>query len=156
MAQPIVQNTFKGRIPRVSAKLLPGSFAQIATNCDLRSGKLEAMKGLGSSVGSGSATIFKMGSAWASWGSGVDAVKAQIANSGNRTYLTGRGSTPEQTNESLFGSGIYKRLGIDAPINTLAYAFSGNPSYGSLDVGTISGCTATAGICQFWSTGSPI
>jgi len=84
MANPIIQTTFKGRIPRVSPKLLPDTFAQVATNCDLRTGKLEPMKGLGSSVGSGSATIFKMGSTWASWGSGVNAVKAQIANSGKR------------------------------------------------------------------------
>jgi len=145
MASPIIQKTFKGRIPRVSAKLLPESFAQIATNCDLRRGSLAPVKGFGSSVGSGSSTIFKMGSTWASWGAGVNAVKAQIANSGNRTYLTGRGSYPEQTNESLYGSGIYKKLGIDAPENTLNVAFKGTPSHGTLDVGTITGCTTTAG-----------
>jgi len=42
----IFVNKFRGKTPKVDAKLLPAGFGQEAQNVDLRSGSLKPMKGL--------------------------------------------------------------------------------------------------------------
>jgi hypothetical protein len=132
---PIILKTFKGRVPRVSAKLLPEGFAQTAQNCDLRTGKLEAMKGL-TQVATGygvvaSPTAFTgvrnlikidrdgtiaTATTWvATTKVAASFVRAQISRGtgGDRIYATGldisRGSPattpPVQTNETLWATG---------------------------------------------------
>lgn len=143
---PIIIRSFKGRIPRLSAKLLPEGFAQVATNCDLRLGKLQPMKDLSTVTGvaSGTRSLMRLSSgSWMSYTSDVDIVRAQIANSGDRTYLTGRGSHPEQTNASLYGSGTYERLGMVAPTTALTISLNGEPLYGTTEIGSFTGCSSS-------------
>lgn len=147
---PIIVKAFKGRIPRVSAKLLPEGYAQVATNCDLRLGKLQPMKDLTTikSIASGTRSLMRLSrdvgvggtGAWISFTSDVDIVRAQIANSNNRVYLTGRGSYPEQTNSALYAAGQYKRLGVIAPTTALAISLTGAPVYGTTEIGSFTGC----------------
>ena len=143
---PIILRSFKGRIPRLSAKLLPEGYAQAATNCDLRMGKLQPMRGVSTITGiaSGTRSLMRLSSgAWMSYTSDVDIVRAQIANSGDRTYLTGRGSNPEQTNAALYGSGTYRRLGMVAPTTALTISLEGEPLYGTTEIGSFTGCSTS-------------
>jgi len=114
---------FKGRVPKVSSKLLPNEFAQTATNCDLRSGNLQAISDLENSSNLGTGTdyrsIYKLGSVWATWTGDIDVVRSLIYQTDNKILYTGD-SYPKQTNSTLWAdSEDFLRLGIVPPSTAL-------------------------------------
>ena len=72
-----------GLFPRLSDKALPPGGAVVATNVDLRSSLIEPIKDLGSSVGTGSTTIYldRTGAnpTWMHWDTDVDVVQSPIS-----------------------------------------------------------------------------
>ena len=127
--QSILISLFQGRVPKLSSKLLGPSQAQVATNCDVRSGKLEPLKGLelseelaglqvvdsngDSVIDSGSDVVitgacnscFNLEDNWLKWeGEMVSVVKSFLTDVDNRIYFTGDGR-PKQTNETMATSG---------------------------------------------------
>lgn len=126
-------NMFGNTMPRIDPRLLPESGAQTAHNCDLNSGIVAALNTLGtpaSLLNSGDLrSIFNLNGHWLAWTTDVDAVSAQILNSGHRTFFTGSGY-PKQTTEELAYTEGYpaprytRRLGVvppkNAPVITIA------------------------------------
>lgn len=127
----ITFDSFMGLMPRVAPKLLDQRYAQIATNCRLASGRLEASRApLATAVSLSSATqsIYwfnrdaNAGAGyWFQWNSDVNVVRGPIADDTNlRTYFTGVGE-PRFTTAALgqLGSGPYpgasRTLGIPSP-----------------------------------------
>jgi len=80
----IFVNKFRGKTPKVDAKLLPAGFGQEAQNVDLRSGSLKPMKGLTQiqaiTKTGDIRTIYKIDDTWIYWTAIVDIVKAQVTN----------------------------------------------------------------------------
>lgn len=135
--------TFAGRLPRTADRLLSEQYGVIATNCDLRRGKIEPIKGMTTvetGLTYGTKTIFLLGDSWINFGTqSVSVVKAQIADSYDRIYLTGRSSAhPEQTDSTLYPT--MKRLGVIPPTTAPAMAVVGSPSTGTLEVGDLTDC----------------
>lgn len=88
--------TFAGIIPKIAKRLLPDNNAQTAENVNLLSGKLKAIKGLGSSVktlpDSDRISIFPYNDDWLSWTTDVDVARSPIKDdSFQRIYITGDG-----------------------------------------------------------------
>lgn len=158
----IITKTFKGRIPRLSEKLLPDGFAQTAENCDLRRGKLESLKGLTAVTSTyGTADSFSgvrhlirlnnslspsSAMAWCAAPSGcTDAsfVRAQIANSGNRIYAVAHEAAyPVQTNSTLYAADTWYPLGIVAPTTAPTLTVRGSPPGDTIEIASWeSGCS---------------
>jgi hypothetical protein len=136
----IVIKDFKGTSPAISPKLLPDNFAQTAKNCDLRTGKLKALKDLETTktwaaLGAIQKTLYKDETAdrWLYWtDSDIKVVKGQLADGDNRLFYTGDGY-PKQTDDTLFpgsgkpaNTGHYRRLGVVAPTTKLSAIFNGS------------------------------
>lgn len=153
---------FKGRIPRLAAKLLPEGHAQVATNCDLSQGKLQAMKGFSTvkSIPAGTRTLIRLSrdaavssdAAWVTAGIAGDLVRAQIANGDNRLYATADGggaAFPVQTNSTLWadylagGGTPWVRLGMVAPADALDISVVGDPDTGTTEIAMFTGCTTS-------------
>lgn len=139
----VIQNP-KGQVPAIDASLLPDNFAQIAENCDLRTGRLKSLKDLltkktwaAAAVGA-IRSLYKEESAdkWLYWTENdINIVKGQLADGDNRLFYTGDGY-PKQTDNTLFPStGMpdatddYRRLGVTPPSVTLTI----NGPYGTGD-----------------------
>ena len=73
-------NTFKGEIPRASARLLPPSHGQIATNCRFGSGDLEPFRQftLAKTLAAAAQTIYKLNGEWLSWNAQVDVARRRV------------------------------------------------------------------------------
>ena len=139
----IIKNP-KGQIPAIDAALLPANFAQIAKNCDLRTGRLKPLKDLETTktwaaLGINLRSLYKEESAddkWLYWTENdINVVKAQLADGDNRLFYSGDGY-PKQTNDTLMpATGIpnatddYRRLGVTPPSVTLTI----NGPYGTGD-----------------------
>ncbi|MBV30318.1 MAG: hypothetical protein CL504_06770 [Actinobacteria bacterium] len=117
---------FGGKAPKVFARMLPVEMAQEATNTRLDTGRLEGWKANASvsitpvasySITTNTKTLFKYGSNfWIGSNEDVDFIRSPIAEDPhNRIYLTGSGSYPKLTTESIVGSGTYYRLGVPTP-----------------------------------------
>lgn len=140
----IVIKNIKGMIPLVSPKLLPDNFAQIAKNCDLKTGRLKPLKDLLTSqtwaVGAVGAlrSLYKEESTdkWLYWTEAdINIVKAQVADGNNRLVYTGDGY-PKQTDNTLMpstgspaGGTQCRRLGVTPPSTALTI----NGPYGTGD-----------------------
>lgn len=108
---------FGGRVPRINPKRLAEHQSQTATNCDTRTGSLEALKGITQVSNEGLVTptsFWKLGSAFKVFGNGleVDAVNSAIQETNNRFAFTGD-SFPKQSDSSIWPS-IW-RLGVQPP-----------------------------------------
>lgn len=125
----IFVNKFRGKTPKVDAKLLPAGFGQEAQNVDLRSGSLKPMKGLTQiqaiTKTGDIRTIYKIDDTWIYWTAIVDIVKAQVTNGDFRIAFTGDGY-PKQTNKTMATAGAAstyptttRRLGIIPPAAAL-------------------------------------
>ena len=122
----IIIPTFKGMTPRTHERLLQPGQAQVATNCRLGRGMLEAMPGLGASEGSASgAVLFRHPDlGWMGWASAeTDAIKSAIADSGGHYFVTGNGY-PQQGTTAL--GGTMRRLGIPRPTAALEVQLTGD------------------------------
>jgi hypothetical protein len=139
--------TFSGKAPKVYARLLPEDMAQVAENCRLDSGRLEAWKGNQSasitpvasySISSQTKTLFRYSSSiWIGSDEDIHIVRSPIAEDPHeRLYVTGRGrytsntGFPQMTSAQVVGNGTYYRLGLPDPANiesvTLTPATSAN------------------------------
>lgn len=129
-------DTFGGKAPKIFARLLPTDMAQVATNVDLDSGRLEALKGNLSasispvasySISSSTKTLFKYSTVWIGSDEDLDFIRSPIAEDPhNRIYVTGIGGTgghPKMTTAAIVGAGTYYRLGIPTPVQ-----FAGAPT----------------------------
>ncbi len=127
----ITLGPFNGLMPRLSPKLLEQSYAQVATNCYLLSGRLEPSKlpqNSGVALASNTKSIYWFNrdanggnGYWFQWNSDVNVVRGQIAGDTNlRTYFTGDG-IPKFTTAALGQSGLgpypgaSRTLGIPVP-----------------------------------------
>lgn len=139
--------TFSGKAPKVYARLLPEDMAQVAENCRLDSGRLEAWNGNQSAsispvasytISSQTKTLFRYSDAiWIGSDEDINIVRSPIAEDPHeRLYVTGRGrytsntGFPQMTSAQVVGNGTYYRLGLPDPENiesvTLTPATSAN------------------------------
>jgi hypothetical protein len=161
----IAAKVFKGRVPRIAPKLLPEGFAQEATNCDLRRGKLESMKGMISVVSTygapadsfpfnGVRNLIRINKdlptsdplAWLAASSSypnANFVRAQIADSDNRIYATANGQpNPVQINSTRYAARTgWVRLGVVAPTTPLTVGALGEVATGWTEIISFEGCT---------------
>lgn len=112
-----IQN-FEGLVPRLSSRDLGKNQAQVARNCDLRSGDLRAIKqpSVVTTVPSGTQTIFPWNNGWETWTTDVDVVRNPIANDQySRIHYTGDGAP--KVKGLLSGVESTYDLGIPVPTN---------------------------------------
>ena len=129
----------KGRTPKVHKKRLPDNIAQTAKNCDLREGTLKALKTLKTdttfSAPGALRSLYKFDAKWVYWTeSDINAVRLQLAASGDRVMYTGDGY-PKQFDNTLMaatgkpdGTDDYRRVGITAPTAALTLNLNGSSS----------------------------
>jgi len=110
---------FEGKYPAISPRLLSLSQAQIAENCDLRTGRLKPIKQPGDvvSVPAGTISVFPYNSRWLTWATDVNVVRNPIANDTyQRIHYTGDGVPKVR---GIIGSTEYEYdLGVPKPTNT--------------------------------------
>ena len=121
----IIIPIFKGMTPRTHERLLQPGQAQVATNCRLERGILEAVPGLGAAEGSSSGgTLFRHPDlGWKSFSAQANAIKSAVADSGGHYFVTGEGY-PQQGTTALGGS--MRRLGIPRPAAALEVQLTGD------------------------------
>jgi hypothetical protein len=119
-------DTFKGLLPKLAPDLLPVEAAQIARNCNLERGNLQAFKDLLQVVTPAKAgtkqSIYLFADAfWFHWLADVDVVRGAVAgDTQQRTYFTGDGA-PKVTDSSIATAGGTQyptnawQLGVPAP-----------------------------------------
>jgi hypothetical protein len=128
--------SFGGISPKVPARYLPDTSAQVASNCIVFNGSLQPLVGLGSTV----ATLTKVGTPltiyrfgqdiisnseyWFHWTTDVNVCRSQIpGDTSEWTFFTGDGA-PKATYSTLALSGsnyptVSRPLGLPAPTTTL-------------------------------------
>lgn len=116
---------FKARIPKVNPKILQDDIAQIATNIDIRSGKLESFYNTGTpvSVPAGTKSVYELNGDWFSWDTDVDVVRSATDN--DRILYTGDGY-PKQA-KKIDDAYVINRLGVPnptAPLTLNVYNFN--------------------------------
>ena len=128
----MIVSFFRGMRPRVSAKLLEDTNAQVAKNCSLKRGILSAIKNIEPQApnpipkAGDIRSIYKLRSDdWLYWPNVVDVVEAAVNDSDSRIYFTGD-SYPKQTDATLATSGAAstyptqtRRLGLPKPSQPL-------------------------------------
>lgn len=128
---------FDGIAPKVAAKLLPPTYAQIANNCKPWSGNLRPWRepstvNTPSKAGDILAIYYYANTYWLHWTTDVDVVKGPIAgDTKKRIYYTGDGA-PKLTNTDLVNVGAgtdypkdYYTLGIPSPADAPGVTASG-------------------------------
>lgn len=121
---------FKGMIPKIDDRFLPPGNSVECVNADLDRGSLSPVKdvSLVTDLGAGPyRKFYKQDDQWIVWASDVDVVKAEIVDSDHRIFYTGDGY-PKQTNYTLQGSGINRRLGVVPPALPLSIVVAGTGS----------------------------
>ena len=119
--------TFRGMTPRTHERLLSVSQAQVAENCRLSRGTLEALRSPGPALASahGSRTLFRHPSlGWLSWPGAVDVVRSSLADSGGHFFLAGDGAPRQGT--TLLG-GATRPLGVHRPGRPVEIRLEGVP-----------------------------
>ncbi len=121
--------TFSGKAPRISARLLPEDMAQEAINTRLDSGRIDPWKGNQSAsitpvasytVSGLTKTLFKYSdSIWIGSDEDLNIVRGPIAEDQHeRIYVTGIGGStgyPRMSTATIVGNGTYYALGIPDP-----------------------------------------
>lgn len=121
--------TFAGKAPRISARLLPEDMAQEAINTRLDSGRLEPWAGNASAsitpvasynISANTKTLFKYSSSiFIGSDEDLDISRSPIAEDPHeRIYVTGIGGSsgfPRMSTAAIVGNGTYYRLGIPDP-----------------------------------------
>lgn len=121
--------TFSGKAPRLSARLLPEDMAQEAINTKLDSGRIDpwtsnisaSISPVASySVSANTKTLFKYtGSNWIGSDEVLDIARSPIAEDQHeRIYVTGIGGSsgyPRMSTSAIVGNGTYYALGIPDP-----------------------------------------
>lgn len=122
-----------GKLPKVDPTLLPEQFAQTATNCDFRSGKLKPIKEpLPGDVLTGTPRgIWKKGSDFITFPTEVSVVNSQIAETNDRFYYTGDGY-PKKSDSVIWDSTRY--LGVAPPAAAPIVTINGTGDGSTQDV----------------------
>lgn len=113
---------FKGRVPKISDRLIGNENCTVAKNCDFSSGRLSPVKGKDAGVTmphTGTLkSVYKNGSTWYGWtADNVSVVKASDNEAGHIYYTDG--ALPKQTN-TADAAGTYPpvsfdRFGVEQP-----------------------------------------
>ena len=150
--------TFRGEAPRLTARELPPTAAQEATNCRLQSGDLESWRQftLTKTLSRTGAiqTIYKLNTQWISWNEQVDVARGVIAGDNTfRIFLTCPSlfATPRWTNFSLATTGsepypvTTRPLGVPEPTTkpTLVPGIDATPTSFSINITDSGGELAT-------------
>lgn len=143
----ITIDSFRGEVPRLTARALPPNAAQVAINARLQSGDLESWRGMleTTSLANDAQTIYLLNDQWLSWESDVDVARGPVAGDTTyRVYLTGPDEydQPRFTNYALAttGSAPYpvatRPLGVPGPVSepTLVIGVDPSPTTFSVDV----------------------
>lgn len=160
-------DSFRGEAPRTTPRKLPENGAQIAENCRMQSGDLEAWRQFLltktlANIGVVQ-TIYLLNGAWLSWNQQVDVARGLIAGDDTfRIYLTSPGlyATPRWTNYAMATTGVEpfpvttRPLGVPGP--TVAPTFvvgvdTGAPTYAPIDV-----LDAGNALVASWTTSTPV
>lgn len=114
---------FIGEIPKVAARLLPESAAQLAKNCKLVDGSLVPLRYPKDYrvLASGNVCFFKAGKKWFEYNKIVDVVKAPIAE--DRLYMTGDGAP-----KIIIDTSTVYDLAVRAPSKSLTASVTGDPN----------------------------
>ncbi len=122
-------DSFRGEVPRLTARALPANAAQAAVNAKLASGDLDAwrqflqVKSL--TAAAPVRTIYLLNDRWLSWTQQVDVARGIIPGDNTfRTYITAPGlyARPQFTNYALATTGsepypvATRALGVPAPV----------------------------------------
>lgn len=136
--------TFGGKAPKISDRLLPQDMATIATNTRLDSGRLDPWKANASAsittalgtISGATKTLFKHNdSIWIASDEDINIARSPIAEDPHeRLYVSGIGGAsgfPRMTTAAIVGNNTFFRLGIPVP--------------GSFDAVTVTGTTSVSG-----------
>ena len=136
--------TFGGKAPKISDRLLPQDMATIATNTRLDSGRLDPWKANASAsittalgtISGATKTLFKHSdSIWIASNEDINIARSPIAEDPHeRLYVSGIGGAsgfPRMTTAAIVGNNTFYRLGIPVP--------------GSFDAVTVTGTTSVSG-----------
>ncbi len=136
--------TFGGKAPKISDRLLPQDMATIATNTRLDSGRLDPWKANASAsispalgtISGATKTLFKYSdSIWIASNEDLNIARSPIAEDPHeRLYVSGIGGSsgyPRMTTAAIVGNNTFYRLGIPVP--------------GSFDAVTVTGTTSVSG-----------
>lgn len=141
----IAIKSFGGISPKVPARYLQDSQAQVALNCPVFNGPLQPLSGLGAALltldkPTAPATIYRFGQDtisttqyWFHWLADVDVCRSQIAGDTSEwTFYTGDG-VPKATYAALALTGTNypaasRPLGVEPPVTAPSLAVSGTPT----------------------------
>lgn len=170
----IAIDSFRGEVPRLTPRALPETSAQLAINCKLVSGDLEAWDqfALVQSLVAAAAvkTIYLLKDRWLSWTEQVDVARGVIPGDNTyRTYLTCPTlyGQPQFTNYAMATTGAQpypvqtRPLGVPAPTEepdvsvSVTAADESNVSLtnAGAEAGTTTGWTITAGSLVVYTNG---
>lgn len=118
---------FKGRVPRIAPKLLPETHAQIATNCDLRSGNIKGFKALdqGASITASSISANPIDTELFTSTLDCDFVRHTVSDVPVLVVSDGT-AYPKQYTDALYPAD-HRRLGVVPPSTALTVAFGTIP-----------------------------
>ena len=134
--------TFGGKAPKISDRLLPEDMATVATNTRLDSGRLDPWKANASasitpvasySISAATKTLFRYSSSiWIGSNEDINIVRSPIAEDPHeRLYVSGIGGSsgyPRMTTAAIVGNSTYYRLGIPTPGNFDSVSVTGSTS----------------------------
>ena len=130
----IATRSFGGIAPKTSPRYLANSQAQLALNCDVFTGPVKPLNGLGASVAAATGiTIYKFGqdsendaSGWLDWATDVDVARSQIAGDTEEwTFYTGDG-TPKAIRAAAITSPM--PMGLPFPASVIIPTLGADPA----------------------------
>ena len=108
---------FAGEAPRMARRLLPGSYARTAVNCELRSGELRSIFANRpiSAIAPGTQDIYPFFGRFVAFDSDVDVAEQPGQNAIPRLFVTGGDGGPRQTDQDSEGQS-FTRMGVPKPL----------------------------------------
>lgn len=118
----IAVTNFKGEIPRLSSRLLPSGFAEVARNVVLTDGNIRPLRApvLETTFAQPAMTIARHRNQWLSWPVPVNAVPGPVAQ--DRLYVTG-----DLQPRVITASGEVRNLALPAPAAAATASIIGTP-----------------------------
>lgn len=161
----VALESFRGMAPRIAPHLLPPNAAQLAINCRLQSGNLEAWRQFVETerFAIPPQSVYLLNDRWLAWATDVDVARSPIPGDQSFTvYLTGPAeySQPRWTNYAL----AFQSPGGTAPVVTRPIGVPANDAAPTLLVGVDSSPTSfsidttddNASLATDWTTNSPL
>lgn len=146
MGEIVAINSMGGEVPQLDPRLLQPGQAQVAANCRLSSGVIEAFQGMlevAADLVGGVQTIYRLPDDagtdyWLSWATDVDVALGAHTEEGRRVYWTGDGEPRMATvaNATTGGGpypGAFFVLGVPRPKATASVSPSGGASATNVD-----------------------